>query len=166
MQKTKFKTILSCILCFVLIAAAALALNACAKKTGGAEAPDTSEPPKAADTVSGVPIATEESAELITEIGEGKTQFDFSVVFADGTKKYYAVSTDKKTVGEALLELGLIAGDEGPYGLYVKTVDGVTVDYDKDGKYWAFYENDTMASAGVDMTEIKEGESYAFKVSK
>ena len=160
MQKTKFKTILSCILCFVLIAAAALTLNACGSKPGEAEATDSAQ----VSSTDGAAVATEAPAELITELGEGETQFDFSVVFADGQKKNYLIKTDKEKVGEALTGLGLIAGDEGPYGLYVKTVDGVTVDYDKDGKYWAFYENDTLAAAGVDMTDITEGTAYSFRV--
>ena len=63
-------------------------------------------------------------------------------------------------------ELGLIEGEEGPYGLYVKKVNGITADYDVNGTYWAFYVNGTMAPTGVDMTEIVEGESYGFTVSK
>ena len=64
------------------------------------------------------------------------------------------------------MELGLIAGDDSEYGLYVKTVNGVTLDYDKDGKYWAFYINGEYASTGVDSTDITAGAEYAFKVAK
>jgi hypothetical protein len=69
-------------------------------------------------------------------------------------------------VGDALLELGLIAGEEGAYGLYVKTVNGITADYDVDGTYWAFYIGDDYGMTGVDMTNIEPGATYAFKVSK
>lgn len=62
------------------------------------------------------------------------------------------------------MELGLIAGEESEYGLYVKTVNGITADYDKDGVYWAFYINGEYAQTGVDSTKIAEGESYSFKV--
>ena len=99
----------------------------------------------------------------IIEVGEGETIFGFTVVDADGNTKYYNVSTDKKTVGEALLDAGLISGENGPYGLYVKTVSGMTYDYEKDGKYWAFYANDELSATGVDMTDITEGTAYAFK---
>ena len=78
----------------------------------------------------------------------------------------YSVSTDKTTVGEALLELGLISGDMGDYGIYVKTVDGVTADYDTNGTYWAFYVDGAYAMSGVDTTEIEEGKIYCFKVEK
>ena len=63
----------------------------------------------------------------------------------------------------ALVENGLIAGDDSEYGLYVKTVNGITLDYDKDGKYWAFYEENAYANQGVDSTPIKEGGVYTFK---
>lgn len=99
-----------------------------------------------------------------TTVGEGETEFAFEVVLEDGSTTLYHVMTDQTTVGAALLELGLIEGDEGEYGLYVKTVNGVTADYDTDGKYWAFYIDGEYASTSVDATEIVNGSSYAFKI--
>ena len=55
-------------------------------------------------------------------------------------------------------------GDDSEYGLYVKTVNGITADYDKDGVYWAFYIDGEYAAAGVDATAIEEGSSYSFKI--
>ena len=81
----------------------------------------------------------------------------------DGSKTAYAVSTDETTVGAALLALELIAGDEGEFGLYVKTVDGETHVYEDDGKYWAFYVNGEYAVTGVDMTDIEAGASYELR---
>ena len=63
-----------------------------------------------------------------------------------------------------MFDLGLISGDESEYGLYVKTVNGVTLDYDKDGKYWAFYVDGEYAATGVDSTDIAAGSTYTFKV--
>ena len=96
-------------------------------------------------------------------IGEGKNKFTFIVADADGTQTVFYISTNKKFVGEALKEYKLIDGEEGQFGLYVKTVNSLTYDYDKDGKYWAFYVNDEYALSGVDKTEIKKGDSYMFK---
>ena len=67
-------------------------------------------------------------------------------------------------MGEALLEQKLIAGEESAYGLYVKTVCGITADYDVDGTYWAFYIDDTYATSGVDTTDVVEGSTYTLKV--
>ncbi len=65
-------------------------------------------------------------------LGEGSVKFTFIVVDADGNETNFVVSTDKETVGDALLELNLIEGDDSEYGLYVKTVNGITADYDTD----------------------------------
>ena len=103
------------------------------------------------------------SDDSTVEVGEGATKFDFVVVSLDGTEKKFLVSTDKTTVGEALIDANLIAGEESAYGLYVKTVDGTTLDYDKDGKYWAFYIDGEYAMTGVDATDIEAGRVYTFK---
>ncbi|MBQ8182289.1 MAG: DUF4430 domain-containing protein [Clostridia bacterium] len=145
MKKTNFTKVLSLLLCFVLIAVTALLATGC-----GADKNQTPSDPSTADTSSVV-------------LGEGEKTFAFAVTHLDGTKATFDIRTDKATVGEALSELGLIDGEQGDYGLYVKTVDNETVDYDKDGKYWAFYVNGEMAMQGVDSTEIEIDAVYEFK---
>lgn len=97
------------------------------------------------------------------EIGTGETAFDFLVVDADGNETKFLVRTDKKTVGEALMDADIISGEPGPYGLYVKSVNGITLDYDTHGKYWAFYINREYSTTGVDKTEIEKDKVYTFK---
>ena len=99
-------------------------------------------------------------------LGEGKTRFAFTVVDKEGKETAFEIHTDKSTVGEALLEVGMIEGEEGPYGLYVKTVNGITADYDVDQTYWAFYVNGEYAMSGVETTNIEDGTTYSFKVEK
>ena len=149
MQKTKFTRILSVILCVVLVAAMALFTSGCSDK-------NNYEAPKEITTLS----------EGVSELGEGEKSFIFTITDADGNETELKINTDKTLVGEALQELGLLAGEEGPYGLYVKTVNGITYDYDTDGKYWAFYIDGEYAPTGVDVTEIKEGTTYSFKAEK
>ena len=98
-----------------------------------------------------------------TTVGEGENQFALEVILEDGSTTLFHVMTDETTVGAALLDLGLIEGDESEYGLYVKTVNGVTADYDTDGKYWAFYIDGEYASTGVDYTDIFTGSWNSFK---
>lgn len=74
--------------------------------------------------------------------------------------------TDGQSVGEALVAAGLIEGEDGPYGLEVKTVNGVTREYDDGGVYWAFYEDGAYASKGVDQTPVKAGVTYSFVAEK
>ena len=78
----------------------------------------------------------------------------------------FTVKTDKDTVGAALMEHGLIDGEEGPYGLYVKAVNGMKADYDTDKHYWALYVNGEISMTGVDTTEITEGATYQMIYSR
>ena len=84
----------------------------------------------------------------------------------EGNEKIFTVNTDKKTVGDALLDLGLIEGDEGDFGLYVKKVCGIEAVYEKDKTYWAFYVNGEYAMSGVDTTDVEAGAEYTFKAEK
>lgn len=98
-------------------------------------------------------------------LGEGAKTAIVEVKVGDN-KVTFTVKTDKDTVGAALLEHGLIAGDQGAYGLYVKTVNGILADYDVNQSYWAFYINGEMAMTGVDGTEIVEGAVYTLEYTK
>lgn len=146
------RRLLSLVVATLLLAAMMLGATSCNNMSGGE---DTTTTPPAESTTVASPT-----------LGEGATSFIFEVTFVDGTTKAYTVKTDATTVGDALLGVGLIAGEEGPYGLYVKTVDGVTLDYDTDKKYWAFYENGEYAMAGVDSTNITAGATYAFRAAE
>lgn len=100
------------------------------------------------------------------ELGEGETRFALTITDGDGAQTHVTVNTDAATVGEALEALGLIQGEEGAYGLYVETVNGITADYDADRTYWAFYINGEYAMTGVDATEIVPGDSYELRVEQ
>lgn len=104
--------------------------------------------------------------EKLEVVGEGEVQFVFEIVDAEGSVTKMAVNTDKKTVGEALVDNGLVEGEDSEYGLYVKTVNGITADYDVDQTYWAFYIDGEYAMTGVDQTDIEAGSTYSFKVEK
>ena len=140
------KMLLCLLLTCLLIAAAWMGVSCKAEKEEGAE--------------------TTENAQTAQIVGQGATSFTFEVVHSSGEKKTFTVQTDKTIVGEALQEIGLISGEDGAYGLYVKTVDGETLDYDTHKKYWAFYENDAYAVTGVDVTEINPDTVYAFRASE
>ena len=173
MTKTSsFMHRLASILCIALFAAAALCVTGCDDgKNGDQGNTGTSTPtatqgqdqPADQGDAAQAPSGTFEDG---ATLGEGATQFTFTVVDADGNETTATVNTDAKTLGEALLDLGVIAGDDGDYGLYVKTVNGQTLDYDKDGAYWALYVGDQYATTGVDSTELEPGATYSFKAEK
>lgn len=152
MQKTSnFKKLCSLCLCILLIATIALVTTACTNNS---------------NISSGNATNGNTASVEMKDIGHGDTSFTFVVSDKEGKETHYAVLTDKTTVGEALMELGLIDGEEGPYGIYVKSVNGLTLDYDTDGMYWAFYVGSEMSPTGADMTDIVDGETYRFVATK
>lgn len=165
MNRNSMKKILSLLLCVVLIAAMALMATGCSGEPAFTEQPNTqgSAPTDAGSSEPDPSQQQDSQVTAPTEVGEGNAVFYFSVVDDKGKQTDFKVRTNEKTVGAALVAEGLIQGEEGPYGLYVKTVLGVTLDYEKDGKFWAFYENGASALKGVDQTDITPEASYAFK---
>jgi len=145
MTTTNFRKPLSLVLCIVLITAMALTAIGC------------NDNKTAYDTITVTDGAT---------VGEGAKEFSLEIVDGEGKATNVVVKTDKKTVGEALLDLNLIAGDNDQYGLYIKCVNGITADYDADGTYWTFYIDGEYAMTGVDTTDVVEGANYALKVEK
>ena len=151
MKRNSMSKLLSVLLCVVLIAALALFAAGCTDSPDPTEAPQT---PTTGDQASDLPLNV---------VGEGATVFTFTVVDPEGNETFYEIHTDETIVGNALVALELIDGEEGPYGLYVKTVGGITLDYETDGKYWAFYEGEEYGLTGVDVTDITDGATYSFR---
>ncbi len=160
MKKTSFKKFLSVILSFVLIAVVALVMTGCGKEK-------TTTPTDNGKTS----VVTPDNAEVTDAdgnivLGEGEKTLLFSVTDADGTITQFKILTDENTVGDALIKEGLISGENGDYGMYVKVVNGKTLDYDTDKMYWAFYADNEYAMTGVELTPIESGVVYEFRAEK
>ena len=95
-----------------------------------------------------------------TILGSGSKTITVTVKDNEGKSVVFTIKTDAKTVGDALLENKVIAGDAGQYGMYIKVVNGLRADYDKDQAYWAFTINGEMAMTGVDLTDLTDGGVY------
>ena len=100
-----------------------------------------------------------------TELGEGAKTVTVKVI-ADEQELTFIIHTDKETLGDALLEHKLIDGEDGPYGLYIKKVNGIVADYDADQTYWNFTKAGELMLVGVDSAEIADGEQYELTRTK
>ena len=82
-----------------------------------------------------------------------------TVCHGDGSEKVFELSTQAETLRAALDEAGLISGEEGPYGIYIMTVDGETVD-ESAQQWWCITKGGEQHNQGADDTVIADGESY------
>ena len=100
-----------------------------------------------------------------TTLGTGENTLVVTVEVGDKSVEF-TIKTDKTVVGDALKEHNLIDGEEGIYGLYVKLVNGIEADYDKDKSHWAFTKGGQSMQTGVDSAKFKDGEHYELVYTK
>ena len=100
-----------------------------------------------------------------TEFGKGAKTVQVEVK-AEDKSVTFTIPTDKEILGDALLEHKLIDGENGAYGMYIKTVNGILADYDIDQSYWAVSKNGESAVTGVDGIKFLDGEHYELVYTK
>ncbi len=101
-----------------------------------------------------------------TEFGEGAKLLEIKVT-ANEKSIVFTLRSDAETVGEALVENGLVEGSDGPFGIYISHVNGIKAVYEEDGAYWGFLDRDgNLMSTGVDMTSFADGDVYELRYTK
>ena len=88
---------------------------------------------------------------------EGEKSIVVSVVRGEDTA-VHTLRTDALFLRGALEENGLIEGDETPFGLFVKTVGGYTVN-EAAMEWWNFAVNGEDLMVGVDEAVIHDGDA-------
>lgn len=100
-----------------------------------------------------------------TEVGEGAVTVKVKVV-AEDKSITLTVHTDRDMLGAALIDNELVSGEESEYGLYIKFVNGIEADYDKNQAYWAISKDGEYLMTGADTTPIADGENYELTYTK
>ena len=99
------------------------------------------------------------------QLGSGGNTVLVDVVAQDKTVTF-TLQTDKTVLEDALTEHNLISGEQGPYGMYVKSVNGIVADYDQNKAYWSLSKSGEYMTTGVSDTQIADGEHYEFTYTK
>ena len=104
----------------------------------------------------------------------GQKAIGVTVVYADATTDEFSFSTDAEFLRQALEDgkfrlrqlqrraveqQKLVEGEESQYGLYVKTVNGVTADEAKE-EWWCFTKDGEDVMTGVDSTPVADGDHF------
>ena len=89
------------------------------------------------------------------------------IVYQDGTEKKLEYATDLEYLSELLLEKELVSGyTSEEYGFTIEAVDGITLDWSKDGAYWALYEGDEYATTSAAGIVLVDGGIYKLVYEK
>ncbi len=73
--------------------------------------------------------------------------------------KVFSITTDGTTLRDAAEEINLVEGEEGQYGLYVKTVNGYTANEQKQ-EWWCITKENEPVFEGIDNIKISNGDKY------
>ena len=92
------------------------------------------------------------------EFGSG-AKVVYVTVKAEDQAITFTVKTDKEFLGEALIEHELITGEEGQYGLYITSVNGMAI-ADGEQAFWAIYKDGVPSMTGISSISIANGECY------
>ena len=99
------------------------------------------------------------------EFGNGEKTVIVKVK-AEDKEVIFTLNTDKENLEDALTEHNLIGGEEGPYGLYVKEVNGILADYNINKSYWSISKEGELLMTGVDGETVEDGEIFEFTYTK
>ena len=93
-------------------------------------------------------------------VQEGSKTITVTVVHKNETSKDFTYHTDEEYLGPVILDNGLVEGENGQFGLYIKVVDGEQAIYEVDNAYWSLYVGEEAAMQGADLTPIVDGGVY------
>lgn len=91
----------------------------------------------------------------------GTKAIEVVVIHADKSENVFRYETDAEYLGPVLMENGLVKGEQGAYGLYIKEVDGEVADFAVNGAYWALFEGEEYATQGIDTTVLEDGDRFS-----
>lgn len=117
---------------------------------------------KPASTPASSSNSQETSSQTGSSTAEAVKEYVFEVTHKDGSTTQKTFTTSEDTLDKALLDEGVVKGDQGDYGLFVTEVDGETADYNVDGGWWKFLVNGEESQVGVSSTPVENGSTYSF----
>jgi hypothetical protein len=95
----------------------------------------------------------------VTEAQTGAKTITVDINMPDGTTDTVTIKTDAAYLRGALEQEKLVQGEESQYGLFVKTVNGYTVD-DSRQEWWCFTKGGETLFTGIDDTPIADGDKF------
>lgn len=93
------------------------------------------------------------------ETAAGAKSITVEVVDKDGSSEEFQYDTDREYLGEVLLDEKLVEGDEGQYGLFITSVNGISAD-EGNQEWWCITKGGGQVNTSADQTPIEDGDTY------
>ena len=89
----------------------------------------------------------------------GGKHLTIQVVHSDLSSRIFEIHTTAEYLAEALTENEIVQGEDGPYGLFILTADGETVN-EINQEWWCITRGGESLTPGASDTPITSGETY------
>ena len=93
------------------------------------------------------------------ETTAGEKELTIQVVHGDQSEKSFEVTTSAEFLADVLQEHDIAQGEDGPYGLYILTADGETVD-EGNQEWWCVTRCGESLTTGACETPVADGVHY------
>ena len=89
----------------------------------------------------------------------GEKEITVKVIHGDSGEKEFTYTTDEKFLGAVLEAEGLAEGEEGPYGLFITTVDG-------EKQWWCLTKGGETVNTSATQTPIEDGDVFELTLTE
>lgn len=89
----------------------------------------------------------------------GEKTLTVTVVHGDKSEEQFTYHTKEAYLGPVITNSGLVEGENGDYGLFIKAVDGETAD-DSKQQWWCITKGGETVNASADQTPIEDGDQF------
>ncbi|MDO4275153.1 MAG: DUF4430 domain-containing protein [Eubacteriales bacterium] len=89
----------------------------------------------------------------------GDKNIKVEVVYQDGKSDSFSFHTAREYLGDVLKDEKLVEGEDGQYGLFITSVNGVPAD-DGNQEWWCLTKGGEQVNTSADKTPVKDGDTY------
>lgn len=95
----------------------------------------------------------------------GDKEIAVKVSALENGEKSFTYQTDAEYLGEVLTANKLIEGEDGQYGLFITTANGVKAD-DSKQQWWCITKGGEQVNTSVDQTPIQDGDQFELTLTE
>ena len=95
----------------------------------------------------------------------GDKEITVKVSALENGEKSFTYQTDAEYLGEGLTANKLIEGEDGQYGLFITTANGVKAD-DSKQQWWCITKGGEQVNTSVDQTPIQDGDQFELTLTE
>lgn len=95
----------------------------------------------------------------------GEKEITVKVSALESGEKSFTYQTDAEYLGEVLTANKLIEGEDGQYGLFITTANGIKAD-DSKQQWWCITKGGEQVNTSADQTPIQDGDQFELTLTE